>query len=169
MSFFAENNLVADPSKAAKTYTPVPDGTYALTIEKCEEKLSRKEDKMLSIRFTIDEGEDAGRILFENIMLSHPNQVVVEMGMRKIHALMLMTNVTAPKSADDFVGRSVTARVKVTRDKGTGELRNEVVLACETIARAATKAPAKDESKNAEAPAKSAGKAAGKVKTGGDW
>lgn len=128
MSYFSSNNVTADPSKAAKTYSVLPEGDYELTIESCEEKKSSKGDPMLSVKFKVEAGDHTGRFLYETIMLSHANPVVVEMGQAKLHSLMLLTGVTAPKSADEFAGRSVHTKVKVVKDKGTGEAKNEVVF-----------------------------------------
>ena len=158
MSFFRNNNVIADPSKAAKTYTPLPEGDYDLLIEKAEEKNSKNNDPMLSLKFKVDSGEYAGRFLFETVMLDHSNPVVVEMGQRKLHGIMLLTGVTAPKDASDFVGKTLTAKVKVAKDKGTGEMRNEIVFSVKSGDATAPAAPKKDEKKPER-----------KGSTGGDW
>jgi len=157
MSFFSNNKIIADPSKAAKTYTPLPEGDYDLLIEKAEEKNSKNNDPMLSLKFKVDSGEYAGRFLFETVMLDHSNPVVVEMGQRKLHGIMLLTGVTAPKDASDFVGKTLTAKVKVVKDKGTGEMRNEVSFGLKAGTETAP-APKKDEKKPER-----------KGSAGGDW
>jgi hypothetical protein len=156
MSFFSNNNVTADPSKVAKTYTPIPEGVYSLLVEKCEEKQSKNGDPMLSVKFKVEGGEYAGRFLFETIMLAHEKPGVVEMGQRKLHGLMLLTGIKAPKDASDFVGQVATTRVKVGIDKGTGEPRNEVTFSIPAEAKVETApvAPPKPEAKG---------------KKGGDW
>lgn len=157
MSFFSQNSITADPSKAAKTYTPLPEGEYNLVIEKAEEKDSKNGDPMLSLKFKVDGGQYDGRFLFETVMLSHSNPKVVEMGQRKLHSIMLLTGVTAPKDASDFVGRTLTTKVKTIKDKGTGEAKNEIVFSVKPN----TEAPA---TKDATAPEVEA-----KGKKGGSW
>lgn len=157
MSFFRNNNVIADPSKAAKTYTPLPEGDYDLLIEKAEEKNSKNNDPMLSLKFKVDSGEYAGRFLFETVMLDHSNPVVVEMGQRKLHGIMLLTGVTAPKDASDFVGKTLTAKVKVVKDKGTSEMQNEIVFSVKAGVETAS-ASKKDEKKPER-----------KGSAGGDW
>ena len=159
MSFFSNNNIVADPSKAAKTYTPLPEGDYDLLIEKAEEKNSKNGDPMLSLKFEVEGGEYAGRFLFETVMLDHSNPVVVEMGQRKLHGIMLLTGVTAPKDASDFVGKTLTAKVKVGKDKGTGEMRNEIVF---SVKPGEAAAPATTTTKSESKPTR-------KGTAGGDW
>ncbi len=157
MSFFSNNKIIADPSKAAKTYTPLPEGDYDLLIEKAEEKNSKNNDPMLSLKFKVDSGEYAGRFLFETVMLDHSNPVVVEMGQRKLHGIMLLTGVTAPKDASDFVGKTLTAKVKVVKDKGTSEMQNEIVFSVKAGVETAS-ASKKDEKKPER-----------KGSAGGDW
>ncbi len=159
MSFFSTNNITADPTKAAKTYTPIPEGDYDIFVERCEEKTSSKGNQMLALRFKIDGGEYDGRLLFENILLDHEKPVVVEMGQRKLHGLMLLTGVTAPKAADDFVGKAFKAKVKVFKDKSTGELKNEISFALPAAPAAAT----------AATDTKGKTKVEGKGAKGGDW
>lgn len=156
MSFFSTSNITADPSKAAKSYTPIPEGEYELLVEKAEEKSSKNGDPMLSLKFKVESGEHAGRFLFETVMLNHSNPVVIEMGQRKLHGLMLLTGVTAPKDASDFMGKTLTTKVKVGKDKGTGEMRNEIVFSVKADA-AAPSAPKQDK------------KPERKGSAGGDW
>ena len=157
MSFFSNNNIIADATKAAKTYTPIEEGVYDLVIDKAEEKNSKNGDPMLSLKFQVADGPAAGRFLFETVMLGHSNPVVVEMGQRKLHGIMLLTGVTAPKDASDFVGRALTTKVKVIRDKTTGEMKNEIVF---SVSPDKTQAPA---------PKKDEKKPERKAAAGGDW
>jgi hypothetical protein len=158
MSFFDTANITADPSKAAKSYDPIPEGDYDLLVEKIEEKNSKNGDPMLSIKLKVENGEHTGRLLFETIMLNHANAAVVEMGQRKLHGLMLLTGVTAPKKADDFLGLSFNSKVTQVRDKGTGGNRNEVAFNVKASGQAA---PPKSEADKS--------KPKGTAAAGGDW
>lgn len=56
---------------SSSTYEDVPDGTYIVTIEKMEIKLTNAKDKlMFAVSCKIKEGEHKGRLLFFNRVIS---------------------------------------------------------------------------------------------------
>lgn len=55
----------------AKTFTDVPNGTYIVAIDKMEIKPTKKNDKlMFSIQCKIKEGQQKGRMIFMNRVIS---------------------------------------------------------------------------------------------------
>lgn len=129
MSFF-DTPFTPDAAKAKATFDPIPDATYVLVITKCVEKLSKNNDPMLSMQYEVDAAHEqhAGRKIFGIIMLDHPKAEVKASGQRQLHALCLMCGLEKVECPSDFEGRTITARVKISVDKSSGEKRNEVVL-----------------------------------------
>lgn len=130
-SFFDEGPINVQPEAAAQEFKPIPEGQYVLTCTKCEEKQSKNGDPMLSMTWEVDEStpEYGKRKVFSIIMLNHAKAEVAASGKRQLHAAMLMCGMTVISDASDFIGRTCTAKVKVTIRKDTGEARNEMVFA----------------------------------------
>jgi len=130
-SYFDEGPINVQPEAAAQEFKPIPEGTYLLTCTKCEEKQSKNGDPMLSMTWEVDESTpDYGkRKVFAIIMLNHPKAEVAASGKRQLHAAMMMAGMTSIADASDFVGRTITAKVKVSIRKDTGEASNEIVFA----------------------------------------
>jgi hypothetical protein len=150
--------MTFDPSKVAKTYSTLPEGEYNLVIEKSEGKVSKAGNKMFSLKFRVEDGEYSGRFLFENILTEHDKLGVVEMNVAKMHGLMAMTGVLKPREPEDFTGRTLRAMVKVVKDKGTGEMKNEVSFRV-NVSKVAEVQSSKNDEKKPER----------KGSAGGDW
>ena len=54
----------------AKTFTPVPEGTYLCEVNSVEQTTTNKGDEMWKVRLKILEGPHAGRFLFDNLVFS---------------------------------------------------------------------------------------------------
>ena len=64
-------------------FADVPDGTYIISIEKMEIKLTKAQDKlMFAVQAKIKEGEQANRMIFFNRVISGRtgNQVCMHLG-----------------------------------------------------------------------------------------
>lgn len=64
-------NALQKEVQEAKEFTDVPDGTYVVGIEKMEIGLTKAKDKvMFSVQCKIKEGEQEGRLIFFNRVIS---------------------------------------------------------------------------------------------------
>ena len=60
-------------------FADVPDGTYIISIEKMEIKLTKAQDKlMFAVQAKIKEGEQANRMIFFNRVISGKDETPVE-------------------------------------------------------------------------------------------
>lgn len=51
-------------------YSPVPDGQYLCRLTDIEPDTTRSGDEMWKLRWTVESGEHAGRLLFDNLVFS---------------------------------------------------------------------------------------------------
>jgi hypothetical protein len=51
-------------------YDPVPEGTYTCRVAKVEEKPTRRGDEMWLLHLEIEDGEFAGRVIFDRLIFS---------------------------------------------------------------------------------------------------
>jgi len=63
---------VQDASNNKGTFEELPDGTYAVKINKMELKTSKKGDPMVSIWFKVSEGQNQNRLIFYNRLVNQP-------------------------------------------------------------------------------------------------
>lgn len=130
MSSFFDSPFVPDANQAQSEFTPIPEGDYNLVIEKAETKPTKAgTGERLNIQFKVDGGEFDGRKLFHGLNVRNPSTVAVSIAMKELHALVLMCGIKELTTADQLVGQSLTAKVKVGKREDTGALQNEVVLA----------------------------------------
>ena len=52
------------------SFVPLPDGDYVCKLTDIETDVTRAGDEMWKLRWTVDEGEHAGRLLFDNLVFS---------------------------------------------------------------------------------------------------
>lgn len=110
---------------------PVPDGLYHAKIAAAALAVTADGDPKLDIRLLIDSGDQAGRVLFDTIVLSHDP---TSFSMLKLKQLILSTGVVGdPNTNEDlnidpeiFIGETVTIRVKMGKqgtkvDPSTGQ------------------------------------------------
>lgn len=127
MGFF-DKPLEADASQAQTAYTPIPEGQYDLIVEKAELTRSKNNNEMLKLVFKVTEGEFAGRKLFQNLMLEHANEKVVQIAKAQLHAMLVLSGTKSIDGPSDLIGASFATKVVVTKRQDTGELQNEVKL-----------------------------------------
>lgn len=51
-------------------YSPIPDGDYLCRLTEIELDSTRSGDEMWKLRFAVEEGEYAGRLIFDNLVFS---------------------------------------------------------------------------------------------------
>ena len=51
-------------------YSPVPDGQYLCRLTDIEPDTTRSGDEMWKLRWTVESGEHAGRLLFDNLVFN---------------------------------------------------------------------------------------------------
>ena len=59
-----------DTVDAISDFAPLPDGEYICSLSDIETDVTRAGDPMWKLRWTVEEGECAGRLLFDNLVFS---------------------------------------------------------------------------------------------------
>lgn len=115
-----------DEDYATDDFTPIPAGDYDCVIESVELVQTRRQDgHMLKLMLRVVDTKFEGRMLFDHILLEHPNPEAVEIGRKRIAALRIATGVTSTK-VKDLLGKTIEAKVKVEPERDGYDASNSV-------------------------------------------
>ena len=136
---------------------PVPAGDYVATVTDSAIKANKAgTGEYLSLTFQIADGDHAGRFVWANLNLVHPNEKAVAIARAELAGLCKAVGVLNPKDSADLHNMPVLIRVAVDKDRD-GNPRN-VVKGFKPAASQATSqapkpaAPAKAEARASTAP-----------------
>ena len=59
-----------DQVEEVQDFSPLPDGKYLCQLNDIEESSTQYNDEMWKVRFEVIDGEDAGRMIFDNLVFS---------------------------------------------------------------------------------------------------
>ena len=94
-------------TKAKKVYEPIPAGEYLAKAGRFTEKATKAGNgSYVTGTFEILEGDHAGRLVFQNFMLSHPNPKSVEIGNEQLSKFLKSVG---QGGGFDALGNDVTA------------------------------------------------------------
>jgi hypothetical protein len=120
--------IVVDFSEATD-FTPVPEGDYWTTIVKAEIKETKSGLPKITVTMDIQEGEHAGRKLFDDMILQGANAL----GYTKRKLLAILGDVPEGSfnmDTDDLIGVDVRVRVYhdvwAEEDGGDGQVRAKI-------------------------------------------
>lgn len=136
-------DIDADNAATGDDFAILPAGWYPVTIDAAEVKPTKAgTGKYLKMELTVIGDTFSGRRLFTQIMLDHPNAKCVEIGMRQFSALGLACGLDVVNDSDEFLGKTVQARVKVGKARDGYDAQNEIsaykVIGAETTPPATT-------------------------------
>lgn len=111
--------------QAQESIEPVPPGLYHVSVEDTDFAFAKSSGApMLKITFNIEDGDFAGRKLFDNYMLNH------EVGMKRLKALAVASNHPNPSyiaDSEEFHGLECLAKVKLETDpEGKYDPKNKI-------------------------------------------
>jgi hypothetical protein len=146
MGFFETANFDASKVAPHTPFTPLPDGTYRCHVKTAsEEKTQDGTGLMLKLELGVLEPASLkGRSVFHRITLKNKNKTAVDIGQAQLSALCRATGIITPKSAGQFAGKIVKAKIAVEKRKDTGELANrvkDIILPEEAAGAASAAAP----------------------------
>ena len=136
---------------------PVPAGDYTAIVTNSEMKPNKAgTGEYLSLTFQIADGDHAGRFVWANLNLVHPNEKAVAIARAELAGLCKAVGVLNPKDSADLHNMPVLIRVAVDKDRD-GNPRNVVKGFKPAASEAASQppkpaAPAKAEAKASTAP-----------------
>ena len=118
-----------DADTGSNDFSPIPPGPYSLLIDAAEVKKTKNGDDMLKLTLRVDEGEFAGRLLWECLVYGHKTEKVQNIARSKMAAIQraLGKECLGP---DDFVGGVFTGKVGISPAKdnyGPGNRLDRVI------------------------------------------
>jgi len=108
------------------SYEPLPAGQYTATIVDSEEKISQAGNRFVVLVFEVAEGPHAGRKLWVNLNLYHPNADIVKLARAELASICLAVGVPSPQDSGQLHHIPLVIDVKCAARKDTGELQNRV-------------------------------------------
>ena len=106
-----------DADTGSADFSPIPPGPYKLLIDAAEVKQTRAGDDMLKITLRVDDGEFAGRLIWENLVYGHSSEKVQNIARSKMAAMQRAIGKEC-QGPDDFVGGVFTGKVGISPASG---------------------------------------------------
>ena len=109
-----------------KAYEPIPAGEYLVKAGKFLEKSTKAGNgTLVAGTFEVLEGESAGRLIFHNFLISHPNPKAAEIGQDQLSKYLKAVGVKGgfaelgndATALEGYLNRALT--VKVVIEEGT--------------------------------------------------
>lgn len=124
----AQLNFDARQVAPATGFETVPPGWYNVIVDESEMKPTKAEGgAYLKVRYSILDGQYAGRKLFGNINLQNANPQAVEIGLKQLSALAHAVGVLMVADSQQLHNIPLKIKVKVRKDTtGQYEDQNEV-------------------------------------------
>jgi len=123
---FQEYNL-DDPDLGKYSGEMLPVGNYLCSITSAVEKNnSAGTGSMLSLEYVILEGDYAGRTIYDNLNLNHPNQKTVNIARASLKKLLEAIGSPMAQNPAEILGADVGIKIVHRKDKQSGELRQNV-------------------------------------------
>lgn len=99
------------------SYTPIPAGTYTVSIDDSEIKPTQKGGQIAVFRLRVVEGQHAGRTIFARINVRNPSQQAEQIGQAQLSALCHAAGVLQLFDTAQLHNKVVRARVKIRKDE----------------------------------------------------
>ena len=111
-----------------RSFEPLAPGWYPAVINATTEETSKAGNRYLQIEFEITASDVAGRRVWTNYNVWHPDTNVVEIAQRQISDLTRACGLTSvPADSDELVGKHLDVQLKVEEGNGTYAPKNKVV------------------------------------------
>lgn len=107
-------------------FDALPAGEYQVVIVDALKKKTRDgSGEYLALTMEVVDGPHRGRMVWHNIMLDHPKDVVARIGRRHLAELCVSCGLAKLANEHDFVNMTALVSLKVVQDE-YGILRNQV-------------------------------------------
>jgi len=110
----AELNYTADHEKTEQTFDVIPPGEYISAITEsdiCETKAGN--GRYLKLKYQIIDGENKGRILFENLNIDNPNKQAEAIAQRSLNAICAACGIVDLKDSSELHDIPMKIDVKI--------------------------------------------------------
>jgi len=110
---FTANENWEDDNKS--DFDKLPEAWYLVECVKLEWKLSKNQNKMLSARLAILDGDFKGRLIFANYNLKHPTQKAAEIAATQFSGFCVSCGVKSPSDTDELLEIPFGVRLKYNK------------------------------------------------------
>lgn len=94
-------------------FTPVPPGSYTAMIVASEAKATSKGGEMIVLEIDIQDGEHAGRKLFERLNIKNDNPKAVDIAFRTLSEIVKAVGKTTIKDTEELHNKRMSIEVRV--------------------------------------------------------
>lgn len=117
---FDWNDLIGESETA---FEPLPEGEYAMVVEKAEAVKTQKGKDMIKVVFRVEVGPHAGKTVFNNFVVSPENNKAIAFFLRHMGALGISldyfkTNPKMTQVAHDLLGKRATVKLSIRTWEG---------------------------------------------------
>lgn len=112
-------NVDTDAPPPDDKFAPIPLGWYAAEVVGAEKKYTKAGDgAYFNLQWRILGPSHAGRIIFELVMVEHPNPQVVDIGKRSLASMLTAMGRRQMESTDDLHGQPCEIKVGLESSPG---------------------------------------------------
>lgn len=112
-----ENTFDANTVPEREEFTPVPPGTYTGMIVASELKDTKAGGQMIVLEIDIQDGDSAGRKLFERLNIKNDNQKAVDIAFRTLGEIVKAVGKTTIKDTEELHNKRFSMEVRVSPAK----------------------------------------------------
>jgi hypothetical protein len=94
-------------------FTPVPPGVYTAMVVASEKKDTKAGGEMIVLELDIQDGEQAGRKLFERLNIVNSNQKAVDIAFRTLAEIVKAVGKTTIKDTEELHNKRISIEVRV--------------------------------------------------------
>ena len=124
LSFISQDALAAAASSAPDN-SPLPAGDYTATIHASEVQTTKRGDgQMIYVRLDVTGPTRAGAVVFDRMLVQHPNPTAQEIGIARFSGLCQALGYQAgagPSDTQELVGKTVGIKTKVRKSEQYGD------------------------------------------------
>lgn len=110
-----------------RDFSPIPAGTYQVYISSSDIKPTKTGNgDLISLEFTVAEGEHQGRKVFDRLCTEHPKADTAQIARRKFRAICEAVGVLSPQDTEELHDRPLEITIKVKPAKDDYPAGNDV-------------------------------------------
>ena len=102
-----------------KEYPPIPAGDYSVVIQEAELKDTKKGGQRVAIRYEIEAGALAGRLVFDSLNIINKGdkaKITEQIARRKLIQIFEAIGKPGAQDTNDMLGGRLKLRIKLTND-----------------------------------------------------
>ena len=128
-------------STTEQSFEPIPAGTYDITVDGCDEKISANGNEYLAVTFKVADGNYRDRLIWDQFNLKHPDTNTREISERRIRTLFGACGFKVAGHTDRLIGETLRARVSIRPESDKYPAKNVI----KTFSSSGTSQPKKEE------------------------